>query len=84
MKNAAALAGGSVTMRVFVTGGAGEEEKGLESPSSDKASTDGDDSTTSAPFVWSTGRPDIRTFIIEKGKTCSGNIGVAGKSAHFT
>lgn len=77
MKNDATLVGGTVTIRVFVTGGSGDVEKALDSPSSDKMSTDGGESSDSTPFIWATGRPDIRSIIAEKGKTCTGHVGVA-------
>ena len=83
MKRAAIAAGGTVNIGLYVTGHAGNEEKGVETPSCDDTSTEGGDSSLSASIPWTTGRPDIRSLIKEKGRSCPGSVGVAGKCCIF-
>ena len=82
MKKAAGIAGGAVTLRVHVTGDAGDEERSVNSPS-EKMSTSEGDASPSATISTANGRPDIRSIVSEKGKTCTGQVGVAGTSHGF-
>ncbi|KIM23351.1 hypothetical protein M408DRAFT_11555 [Serendipita vermifera MAFF 305830] len=69
MKQVAAIAGGAVTLRVNVTGHAGDEEQ------SARVAEDGDSS--SHAITMATGRPDIHSLISEMGSRCAGHVGVA-------
>ncbi|KIM21864.1 hypothetical protein M408DRAFT_18293 [Serendipita vermifera MAFF 305830] len=77
MSRDAGVAGGTVTLRVHVTGDAGDEEKHADTPSSEKGSVSEEVDSSSLTITRAVGRPDIRSIIAQKGSHCSGQVGVA-------
>ena len=77
---AATTAGGTVTVRVHVTGEAGYEEKSMDTPSSEKMGANDDIDLSSFAIATANGRPDICSIVREKGNSWHGQAAVAGEA----
>jgi len=78
LKTAAGLAGGAVAVHVHVTGNMGDEEKGLDTSSTDKEDIE-DGRDVPGGILMARGRPNIPAIVAEKGKTWTGHVGAAGE-----